>query len=209
MVTGFIRLNGTTVGAVANCVEVYDEEGKKTEEFSNVLSARGCGKAAEFVNFCDAFDIPVVTFTNVKGYKTCKCAENNLAKAMAKLTYAFSNANVPKVNVIMGEAYGSAYVAMNSKAIGADLVYAWEDAKIGMMEADLAAKIMYADASAEELAKKSKEYDELQSSALSAAKRGYVDLIIEPETTRKYLIAAFEMLYTKSIPESLKKHGTK
>ncbi len=122
MVTGFIRLNGTTVGAVANCVEVYDEEGKKTEEFSNVLSARGCGKAAEFVNFCDAFDIPVVTFTNVKGYKTCKCAENNLAKAMAKLTYAFSNANVPKVNVIMGEAYGSAYVAMNSKAIGADLV---------------------------------------------------------------------------------------
>ncbi len=209
MVTGFIRLNGTTVGAVANCVEVYDEEGKKTEEFSNVLSARGCGKAAEFVNFCDAFDIPVVTFTNVKGYKTCKCAENNLAKAMAKLTYAFSNANVPKVNVIVGEAYGSAYVAMNSKAIGADLVYAWEDAKIGMMEADLAAKIMYADASAEELAKKSKEYDELQSSALSAAKRGYVDLIIEPETTRKYLIAAFEMLYTKSIPESLKKHGTK
>ena len=209
MVTGFIRLNGTTVGAVANCTEAYDEEGKKTEEFANVLSARGCQKAAEFVSFCDAFDIPVLSVTNVKGYKASVCSENNLAKAMAKLTYAFSSASVPKVNLIVGEAYGSAYVTMNSKSIGADLVYAWPDAKIGMMEAELAAKIMYADESADVIREKAKEYDALQSSVLSAARRGYVDLIIEPETTRKYLVAAFEMLYTKSVSESPKKHGTK
>ncbi len=209
MVTGFLRLNGTTVGAVANCTEVYDEEGKKSEEFANALSARGCGKAADFVSFCDAFDIPVLSLTNVKGYKAGKCSESNLAKAMAKLTYAFSSADVPKVSLIVGEAYGSAYVTMNAKAIGADLAYAWPDAKIGMMEPELAAKIMYADEGADVIAQKAKEYDKLQSSVQAAAKRGYVDLIIEPETTRKYLVAAFEMLYTKSVPDSMKKHGTK
>lgn len=209
MVTGFIRLNGMTIGAVANCTEIHDEEGKKTEEFENVLTARGCDKAAEFVTFCDAFDIPVLTITNVKGYHASMCSENNLAKSMAHLTYAFTNATVPKVNLIVGEAYGSAYVSMNSKSIGADLVYAWNDAKIGMMDANLAVKIMYADADAQELGKKAKEYDELQSSALSAARRGYVDLIIEPDTSRKYLAAAFDMLFTKSVEDSLKKHGTK
>ena len=209
MVTGFIRLNGTTIGAVANCTEVYDEEGRKTEDFENVLTARGCNKAAEFINFCDAFDIPVLSLTNVKGYHASMCSENNLAKAMAHLTYAFSSASVPKVNLITGEAYGSAYVTMNSKSIGADLVYAWSDAKIGMMDAALAAKIMYADQSADVIEEKAKEYDELQSSVISAARRGYVDLIIEPETSRKYLVAAFEMLYTKSVSDSLKKHGTK
>ena len=209
MVTGFIRLNGTTIGAVANCTEVYDAEGKKTEEFGNVLSARGCSKAAEFVSFCDAFDIPVLSLTNVKGYKAGKCSENNLAKSMAKLTCAFSSASVPKVNVIVGEAFGSAYVTMNSKSIGADMVYAWTDAKIGMMDAELAAKIMYVDADADLVKEKAKEYDQLQSGASAAARRGYVDLIIEPETTRKYLVAAFEMLYTKSVSDSLKKHGTK
>lgn len=209
MVTGFIRLNGTTIGAVANCTEVYDAEGKKTEEFGNVLSARGCSKAAEFVSFCDAFDIPVLSLTNVKGYKAGKCSENNLAKSMAKLTCAFSSASVPKVNVIVGEAFGSAYVTMNSKSIGADMVYAWTDAKIGMMDAELAAKIMYVDADADLVKEKAKAYDQLQSGASAAARRGYVDLIIEPETTRKYLVAAFEMLYTKSVSDSLKKHGTK
>lgn len=209
MVTGFIRLNGTTVGAVANCTEIYDDEANKTDTFDNVLSARGCNKAAEFVTFCDAFDIPVLSLTNVKGYKPCMCSEKRLAKAMAALTSAFSSADVPKVNVIVGEAYGSAYVTMNSKSVGADLVYAWNDAKIGMMDAELAAKIMYADASADVLNEKAKEYDALQSSVLSAAKRGYVDLIIEPETTRKYLVAAFEMLFTKSVVAAPKKHGTK
>ena len=124
MVTGFIRLNGATVGCVANRSEVYNEEGEKTESFDNVLSVRGCKKAAEFVKFCDAFDIPVLTLTNVKGYKATKCAEANIAKAAASLTYAFTSATVPKVNVVIGEAFGSAYLAMNSKSTGADMVFA-------------------------------------------------------------------------------------
>ena len=209
MVTGFIRLNGMTVGAVANCTEVNDAEGKKTEEFEPVLSARGCNKAAEFVTFCDAYDIPVLSLTNVEGYKATMCSERNLAKAIGKLTYAFANATTAKLNLIVGNAYGSAYVAMNSKSIGADLVYAWPDAKIGMMDSKLAAKIMYADASADVLNEKAKAYEELQSSVMTAARRGYVDLIVEPEDTRKYIIAAFEMLYSKNAEGSYKKHGTK
>lgn len=209
MVTGFIRLNGMTVGAVANCCEVYDEEGKKAEEFDRVLSANGCGKAAEFVQYCDAFGIPVLTLTNVKGYKACMCSEKRLAKALAHLTAAFAGATCPKVNLITGEAFGGAYVAMNSKSIGADFVYAWKDAKIGMMDAEQAAKILYADASADELSEKAREYDALQGSVLSAARHGYVDLVIEPADTRKYLVDVFELLYTKceGVPE--KKHGTK
>ena len=87
------------------------------------------------------------------------------------------------MNLITGEAYGTAYVAMNSKSIGADFVYAWPDAKVGMMDADLAVKIMYADASADELAEKAKEYDALQGSVMTAARRGYVDLIVDPADT--------------------------
>mgnify|MGYP003371126121 CR=1 FL=1 len=209
MVTGFIKLNGMTVGAVANCTEVYDEEGNKTEEFENVLYGKGCEKAAEFVQFCDAFDIPVLTLTNVKGYKACMCGEKRLAKALAHLTAAFAGATCPKVNLITGEAYGSAYVAMNSKSVGADFVYAWQDAKVGTMDAEMAAKIMYADASAEELSEKAKEYDALQGSVVTAARRGYVDLILDPADTRKYLVNAFELLYTKYAVTPDKKHRTK
>lgn len=209
MVTGFIKLNGMTVGAIANCAVVYDEEGNKTEEFASGLTARGCNKAAEFVQFCDAYTIPVLTLTNANGFKACKCSEKNLAKALARMIYALSNATSPKVNLVTGEAYGSAYVAMNSKSVGADLVYAWKDAKIGTMEPKLAAKIMYPDANADELNEKANEYATLQSSAAAAAGRGYVDLIIEPADTRKYLVAAFEMLYSKYAGEPDKKHGTK
>ena len=209
MVTGFIRLNGATVGAVANRSEVYDAEGKKVEEFDGSISARGARKAAGFVKFCDAFDIPVLSLTNVAGFTATKCSERRLAKALAKLTYAFANATVPKVSLLTGNAYGSAAVMMNSKAIGADLVYAWPDVKTGMMDARLAAEIMYADADADKLAEKAKEYEALQSNVVTAAKRGYVDLIIEPADTRKYLVAAFEMLFTKRMDTPYKKHGTK
>ena len=208
MVTGFISLNGMTVGAVANRTTVYDEEGNVSEEFDGCLTARGCRKAAEFVKFCDAFGIAVLTLTNVKGLRATMCSEKNLAKAMASLTYAFADATVPKVNVVTGKAFGSAYVVMNSKAIGADMVYAWPTAEIGMMESDMAAKIMYADAASEVLKEKAEAYKELQSSPLSAARRGYVDTIIEPADTRKYVIGAFEMLFTKREDRPSKKHGT-
>ena len=174
MVTGFIRLNGMTVGAVANRSKVYDAEGN-AESYEQVLTVDGCKKAADFINFCDAFSIPVLSLTNVTGFEATLEAEKDMARAVAKLTYAFANASVPKVNVIVGKAYGSAYIAMNSKSIGADLVYAWPTAEIGMMDASMAAKIMYADANAETLKEKAAEYKELQSSPVSAARRGYVD----------------------------------
>lgn len=200
MVTGLIKLNGNTVGVVANNADL--------------LTSKGAVKAAEFVNLCDAFSIPVVSFTNVTGYDTTMCEEKKLAKATAKLTYAFANATTPKVNVITANAIGSAYIVMNSKSIGADMVYAWSDAKIGMMNAESAAKIIYADEISkadnvsEVIACKAEEYNKLQLSVDSAAARGYVDTIIEPEDTRKYLIGAVEMLLTKREERPSKKHGT-
>ena len=146
--------------------------------------------------------------TNVTGFEATKEAEKEMAKSVAKLTYAFANATVPKVNVIVGQAYGSAYIAMNSKSLGADMVYAWSDAEIGMMDSKLAAKIMYADADNETLKEKAAGYKELQSSPMSAARRGYVDAIIEPADTRRYVIGAFEMLFTKREDRPDKKHGT-
>ena len=142
MVTGFIRLNGTTVGCVANRSEVY-ENGEKTAEYEPVLSAKGCDKAADFINFCDSFNIPVLSLVNVKGYKASKCTEKLIAKAAGRLTYAYANASVPKVTVIVKDALGSAYLTMGSKSIGADVVYAWENAAIGMMDPAEAVKIMY------------------------------------------------------------------
>lgn len=207
MVTGFVKLNGVTVGCVANRSEVYTEEGLE-QTFGKVLTPAGCEKAAEFINFCDAFEIPVLSVTNVTGFSAEVEAEKSMAKSVAKLTYAFANASVPKVNVVTGEAFGSAYVAMNSKSIGADIVYAWKDAKIGMMDAKLAAKVMYQGEGNEVINAKASEYDALQNSVESAAGRGYVDTIIEAADTRKYVIGAFEMLFTKREDRPHKKHGT-
>ena len=208
MVTGFIKLNGVTVGAVANRTEVYDEEGKVTDKFDAVLTKKGCEKAADFVTFCDAFEIPVLSLTNVKGYEATVCSEKGIAKAAAKLTAAFACATVPKVNVIIGKAYGSAYIAMNSKAIGADITIAWPDAQVGMMDAKLAAKIICDGQGAEAIDACAAEYEKLQTSVESAARRGYVDEIVDAADTRKYIIGAFEMLFTKREDRPAKKHGT-
>ena len=214
VVTGFIQIDGSTIGAIANRTAQFDENGEKSAEYDAVLTVDGAYKAADFVNFCDAFEIPVLTLTNVKGFEATVRSERAIAKAAAKLTFAFANATVPKVNVITGEAYGSAYVTMNSKALGADVTYAWSNASIGMMDAVLAAKIMYSDEAAKSddfqavISEKAAEYAKLQSSVESAASRGYVDTIINPEDTRKYVAAAFEMLYTKREDRPDKKHGT-
>ena len=208
MVTGFVKLNGVTVGCVANRTEVYNEEGEVAEKFEPVLTVRGARKAADFVTFCDAFEIPVLTLTNVKGFEATTCAEKNIAREVARLTYAFANATVPKVNVVIGKAFGSAYVTMNSKAIGADMVFAWDSAEIGTMEAKLAAKIICNGQGADKIDECAKEYAALQNNVVSAAKRGYVDAIIAAEDTRKYVIGAFEMLFTKREDRPAKKHGT-
>ena len=192
--TALIRMGGATVGVVANTADK--------------LSAAGAEKAADLVNFCDAFEIPVLTLTDVSGFKPCKCCEKKLAKNVAKLAFAFANATVPKVNVYVGKAFGSAYAAINSKGNGADMCFAWPDAEIGCMEADLAAKILASDKNADELKKVSSDYAALQNSVNSAAARGYVDTVVEPVDTRKYVIGAFEMLSNKAVEGPARKHGT-
>ncbi len=207
MVTGFIRLNGMTVGTIANRTAILDESGTIISEYEDVLTTAGCYKAEKFVAFCDAFHVPVLTLTNLSGYSSSLEDAKSISIAAAKLTYAFANATVPKVNVITKKAFGSAYVTMNSKHIGADLVFAFDEAKIGTMDANLAAKIMYAQES-DIQEEKAKEYDMLQQSALSAAKRGYVDAIIDAKSLRQNVVYAFEMLFTKRESRPSKKHGT-
>ena len=213
MVTAFIRLNGTTVGCVANRSDSL-ENGEKTAEYGTELTAQGCEKAAEFVTFCDAFNIPVLTLVNTTGYKGCKCTEKKIAKAAARMTYAFANADVPKVTVMIGKANGTAGLSMNSKSIGADIVYAWKDASMSMMDAAPAVKIMYAkEIEASEnpgqlIKEKTAEYSEKMEGIASAAKRGFIDDIIPASETRQRVIAAFEMLFTKREDRPSKKHGT-
>ena len=194
MVTGFIRLDGLTIGCVANRTEVIGEDGK-VEKLEAGLSANGCNKAADFVDFCDGFGIPVLTITNVAGFRACMCAEKRLAKSIANLTSVFANCDVARVNLIVGKALGTGYVVMNSKALGCDLTFAWDNAEIGAMDAKMAAKIMYDGEGQDVISAKTTEIAALQNNAASAAKRGYVDNIIAPEDTRKHLIYAFEMLY--------------
>lgn len=208
MATGFIKLNGETVGLIANRTASYDEKGETVAEFKPVLTVAGTEKAADFVNFCDAFEIPVVTLTNVSGFCTCECAEKKIAKNAAKLAAAFAGATVPKVNVVVGDAFGSAYTVMNSKALGADITMALPDARIGMMDGNLAAQIIAAGKDSAEVAETASKYNELQNSIDSAAAHGYVDQIVEPADLRKYLIGALEMLYTKREDLPAKKHMT-
>ena len=205
--TGFIRLNGQTIGCVANRCEGYDDEGNKTWDCDSVLTVEAASKAADFVNFCDSFDIPVLTLTNVTGFDAVMDCEKGIARAASKLAFAFANATVAKVNVVIGKAFGTAGIVMNSKALGADITMAWDDAKIGMMDAELAAKVIYDGKGADKVAEGAKEYDKLQNSVDTAARRGYVDQVIAAADTRKYVIGAFEMLYTKREDRPARKHG--
>ena len=190
IVAGFIKLNGMTIGGVANG--------------DSILSVDGCKKAEKFIRFCNSFNIPVLTLTNVSGYKATKCSEKNMAVSVANLIKAFVECNAPKVNLITDKAYGSAYIAMNSKHIGADMVFAWENTKVGTMDSKNAVQIIYADeiSQAEDklsfINEKENLYTQALTSVESAAKRGYIDSIIAPEDTRKNLIYIYEMLYNKN-----------
>lgn len=203
MVLGFIRLDGSTIGCVAN----------QAVDGGDMLSTNGAYIAADFVRFCDSFSIPVLTLVNVKGFLATVSNERMIADAAGKLTYSYADATVPKVTVVMGDAFGTAYTVMCSKAIGADMVYAWPTAKIGTMDPEMAVKIMYedelkeADDKTAKLKELKKSYTELQSSAEAAARRGYIDDIIEPDATRKRVVAAFDMLYPKWEDKAYKKHG--
>ena len=185
---GFIRLNGATVGLVAN--DAAHKEGK--------LDLKAMNKISRFVSFCDGFNIAVLTLTDVDGFVSgVKGETSGVLGASAKMINAFARATVPKVNVLVNKAYGSAYVAMNSKHIGADYVYAWPTASVGIMPAQSAVHIMYGEEimkSAEQallMGEKISEFEEMQTSPYAVAAKGYIDDIIEPATTRKHVIAAF------------------
>ena len=185
---------------------IYMEEGELPIKVLN-------GKPG-YINFLDAFNIPVLTLVNVTGFAATVEEEKTISKALAKLTNAYADATVPKVTVVMDKAYGTAYTVMNSKAIGADMVYAWPDAVIGTMDPEMAVKIMYEDelaAADDKLAfikEKKAEYVAALSGAASAASRGYIDDIIEPDATRKRVIAAIQMLLSKEEMRPYKKHST-
>lgn len=206
IVTGFAKFNGYTVGVVAN--QNACKEGN--------LSVDACIKAARFVQFCDSFNIAIVTLTDTAGYEVCLCQEKKgLARSLAKLAYTFSQATVAKVNIIINKAYGSAYMTMNSKALGADFVYAWDEADIAVLDPVTSASVLYHDEiaaskdQAETRKQKAKEYKELYGTPLNAAQKGVIDDCIVPAETRPRIISALEMLATKSVATPDRKHGNK
>lgn len=207
MVTGFICLDGITTGVVANRTAEFDVDGKEIAKYAPRLTTAGCDKAVSFIRKCDAFNIPILTLTNIEGFATTVKEEKTIAEAAAKLTAAFAEADVPKINLITGNAYGTAYICMNSKHIGADMVFALEGANIGTMDAQIAAKIMYGDDKNADISAKAAEFA-AQSGTEAAAARGYVDAVIPSGQARKQLIYAFEMLFAKSGYPIGKKHGT-
>lgn len=203
MTTGFIRLGGITVGIFGNTQKCDDQDD------GNQLTVNGAYKAADFVRFCDAFDIPLLSLTNVASYEASLYAEKALGQAAARLIYALASASVPKINVITKKAVGTAFLAMNAKSVGADLTFALPDAQIEIMDASLAAQVMYASADQAEQTAQARAFAEKQSGVIAAAGRGLVDRIVAPEDLRKYLIAGFEMLLGKREDFAFKKHGTK
>ncbi len=207
MVTGFICLDGMTIGVIANRTAQFDENGKVVAKYDARLTTAGCNKAVSFIKKCDAFNIPLLTLTNVEGFATTVEEEKTIAVAAAQLAAAFTEADVPKVNMVTGNAYGTAYICMNSKHIGADMVFALEGANIGVMDAQVAAKVMYGDDKNADIAEKAAEFA-AQSGTEAAAARGYIDSIVAPGSARKQLLYAFEMLFSKSGYPISKKHGT-
>lgn len=204
ILVGFARLAGRSVGVVAN----------QPAHLAGVLDVDSGIKAARFVRFCDAFNIPLVVFEDVPGFLPGTDQEwNGVINHGAKLLYAFSEATVPRVTVITRKAYGGAYDVMNSKHIGADMNYAWPSAEIAVMGAKGAAEIIFrkeikaSDDPVAKLAEKEAEYAEKFANPYRAAARGYIDEIIRPSETRKKLISAMKMLENKVATLPRKKHG--
>ncbi len=204
IIVGFARLAGKSIGVVAN----------QPAYLAGVLDIKSSNKAARFVRFCDAFNIPLLVFEDVPGFLPGTDQEwNGIISNGAKLLYAFSEATVPRVTVITRKAYGGAYDVMNSKHIGADMNYAWPSAEIAVMGAKGAAEIIFKKEINEAADKDSKwkekeaEYAELFANPYSAAERGYVDEVIRPSQTREKLIKAFKMLENKAEKAPRKKHS--
>ena len=204
IVTGYARIGGRSVGVIANNADVM----------AGCLDIDASDKASRFIRHCDAFNLPIVTFVDVPGYLPGADQEHGgIIRKGAKLLYAYSEATVPLISVIMRKAYGGAYLAMSSKALGADVALAWPQAEIAVMGAEGAASIVFkkeindaADPSAKRL-EKIDEYREAFANPYRAAERGYVDRVIMPEETRKAIFTALEGIESKRETRPSKKHG--
>ncbi len=204
VITGFARLGGWSVGVIAN----------QPQFLAGCLDINSSDKAARFIRFCDAFQIPLLTFVDTPGYLPgTKQEHNGIIRHGAKVLYAYSEATVPKLTVILRKAYGGAYIAMCARSLGADLVLSWPTAEIAVMGPEGAADIIFkkeilrAENPSEFLEQKVKEYRDHFASPYVAARRGYVDKVISPHETRHFLQKSLEALvdkHEKSIP---KRHG--
>lgn len=204
ILVGFARLNGHPIGIIANQPKV----------FAGCLDINASDKATRFIRFCDSFNIPILTLTDVPGYLPGTDQEwGGIIRHGAKLLWCYSEATVPKITLIIRKSIGGAYLAMCSKDLGADIVYAWPTAQIAVMGAEGAANIIFRkeieSAEDKEKVRKEKiaEYEELFGNPYRAAERGYIDAVILPSETRPKLIAALEFLKTKREARAPRKHG--
>ena len=201
IVVGLAKLGGQSVGIVANRILI--REGK--------LDSKAINKVTRFIRFCDAFNIPIITLSDVKGYMEEENTE--LIRSSAKLLYSYIEASVPKINLVIGNAYGSAYAVMGSRYTGADITMAWENAIIAVDNINAMSNILYRDeiVSAEDVVNKRKEmadkYIEEYASSEKVAEIGGIDDVIEPATTRQRIISALYMLLSKRENKLMKKHG--
>jgi propionyl-CoA carboxylase beta chain len=197
-------MNGHSVGIVAN----------QPKYLAGCLDINASKKGARFVRFCDAFNIPLICFEDVPGFLPGLSQEHGgIIKEGAKILYAFAEATVPKVTVIVRKAYGGAYCVLNSKHVRADVMYAWPTAEIAVMGPKGAVEIIFrkevekAENPEEYLAKVEEEYREKFANPFRAASKGYIDDIIEPAKTRARLIRSLEMIATKRDTNPPRKHG--
>ncbi len=204
IVIGFAKMNGSSVGIVANQPKVM----------AGSLDVNSSDKAARFIRFCDSFNIPILTFVDVPGFLPGVAQEHSgIIRHGAKLLFAYSEATVPKITIITRKAYGGAYIAMSSKHLGADVSLAWPTAEIAVMGPEGAANIIFRKdiANAEDPVntrnEKIQEYRNKFANPYIAAARGYIDDVIEPDSTRPRIISALEMLASKRENRPAKKHG--
>jgi len=194
---GFGRVEGRTVGVVANQPMVL----------AGVLDINSSKKAARFVRFCDAFEIPILTFVDVPGFLPGTAQEHNgIIKHGAKLLFAYAEATVPKITVITRKAYGGAYDVMSSKHLRGDLNYAWPTAEIAVMGAKGAVEIIFRGLGPEEIAEKTREYEDRFANPFVAASRGYIDEVIYPHSTRRRIALGLRKLRGKVLENPWKKH---
>jgi propionyl-CoA carboxylase beta chain len=197
ILVGFIRVEGRTVGVVAN----------QPLRLAGVLDINSSKKGARFVRFCDAFEIPILTFVDVPGFLPGVAQEHNgIIKNGAKLLFAYAEATVPKITVITRKAYGGAYDVMASKHLRGDLNYAWPTAEIAVMGAKGAVEIIFRGKTAEEIAERTREYEERFANPFIAASKGFIDEVIMPHSTRRRVALGLRKLRNKHLENPWKKH---